>query len=248
MLSEKHAIAARGGDRPLARSDGVLGNIRGAADDRKRAGKVRSMLKQAMPERGLAFRVAHRRAGMGSLGRNDSPPSPNGAAAKSRARRKRCCRRPAPGRADRAAKNSLFANAVEGRPRARIRSSTVKDGWVLRRLAPYCSRIELSQLPRGHDAEKLLRVMDGTGEHHLGTRRAVADGAAGFARGARRNGCPGRRGDGRGDGQRLEGMAKTAALIIISFGRAIFGTTTLGPVAPIQPGADLIRLQDYGTG
>ena len=31
--------------------------------------KVMRLLKQAMPERGLAFRVAHRRAGMGSLGR-----------------------------------------------------------------------------------------------------------------------------------------------------------------------------------
>ncbi len=31
--------------------------------------KVMRLLKEAMPERGLAFRVAHRRAGMGSLGR-----------------------------------------------------------------------------------------------------------------------------------------------------------------------------------
>jgi hypothetical protein len=51
----------------------------------------------------------------------------------------------------------------------------VKGGWVLRRLAPYCSRIELSQLPRERDDEKLLRA---TGRElanvHLGTRRAVA--------------------------------------------------------------------------
>ena len=51
----------------------------------------------------------------------------------------------------------------------------VNDGWVLRRLSPYCSRIELAQLPRGHDEEKLLRAMGRElANVHLGTRRAVA--------------------------------------------------------------------------
>jgi len=51
----------------------------------------------------------------------------------------------------------------------------VNDGWVLRRLSPYCSRIELAQLPRSHDGEKLLRAMGRElANIHLGTRRAVA--------------------------------------------------------------------------
>jgi hypothetical protein len=51
----------------------------------------------------------------------------------------------------------------------------VNDGWVLRRLSPYCSRIELSELPRGHDEEKLLRAMGRElANVHFGTRRAVA--------------------------------------------------------------------------
>jgi hypothetical protein len=50
----------------------------------------------------------------------------------------------------------------------------MKEGWVLRRLSPYCSRIELSDLPRGHDEEKLLRAMGRElANVHLGAGRAV---------------------------------------------------------------------------
>jgi hypothetical protein len=35
----------------------------------------------------------------------------------------------------------------------------LRGGWIVRRLAPYCSRIELSQLPRQRDDLKLLQAM-----------------------------------------------------------------------------------------
>jgi len=35
----------------------------------------------------------------------------------------------------------------------------VADGWIVRRLAPYCSRIELSMLPKQRDELKLLYSM-----------------------------------------------------------------------------------------
>jgi len=51
----------------------------------------------------------------------------------------------------------------------------LKDGWVLRRLSPFCSRIDLSQLPRTHDAEKLFHAMGWElANVHLGTKRAAA--------------------------------------------------------------------------
>ncbi len=63
----------------------------------------------------------------------------------------------------------LFRNAV----RAPDPFLAVHGRWVLRRLAPYCSRIELSQLALGHDEEKLLRAMGRElANVHLGTRRA----------------------------------------------------------------------------
>lgn len=49
------------------------------------------------------------------------------------------------------------------------------DGWLLRRLAPDCSRIELASLPGNRDEERLLYSMGWeTANIHFGTPRAVA--------------------------------------------------------------------------
>ena len=49
----------------------------------------------------------------------------------------------------------------------------VKGRWVLRRLAPDCSRIELASLPVEHDAEVLLESMGWeTANIHLGSVKA----------------------------------------------------------------------------
>ena len=50
----------------------------------------------------------------------------------------------------------------------------VRDRWVLRRWSPFCSRIDLDQLPTGRDEERLLRAMGRElANVHLGSRRAV---------------------------------------------------------------------------
>jgi hypothetical protein len=47
--------------------------------------------------------------------------------------------------------------------------------WLVRRLAPDCSRIELSSLPSERDEERLLYCMGWkTANMHLGTPRATA--------------------------------------------------------------------------
>jgi hypothetical protein len=49
------------------------------------------------------------------------------------------------------------------------------DRWVLRRLGPHCGRIELAQLPKGHDPQALLHAMGRECANiHLGTPRAMA--------------------------------------------------------------------------
>jgi Uncharacterized protein conserved in bacteria (DUF2252) len=49
---------------------------------------------------------------------------------------------------------------------------TIRDQWIVRRLAPDCSRIELNELPKKRDEQKLLRAMGWeTANLHLGTRR-----------------------------------------------------------------------------
>lgn len=51
---------------------------------------------------------------------------------------------------------------------------SVRPPWLLRRLAPDCSRIELSQLPVKRDGLKLLRAMGmETANIHLGTPGAA---------------------------------------------------------------------------
>jgi len=136
--------------------------------------KVRLMLKQAMPERGLAFRVAHRRAGLGSRGRERFTAIADWCGGKI-AREAKALLPSACAWAGGLADNEIYysrilANAV----RTPDPFLWVNSGWVLRRLSPYCSRIELAQLPRGHDEEKLLRAMGRElANVHFGTRRAV---------------------------------------------------------------------------
>jgi hypothetical protein len=49
----------------------------------------------------------------------------------------------------------------------------IRDRWIVRRLAPDCSRIELNELPKKRDERKLLHAMGWeTANVHLGTRRA----------------------------------------------------------------------------
>jgi hypothetical protein len=50
----------------------------------------------------------------------------------------------------------------------------VRHDWVVRRLAPYCSRVELTTLPKEHDQLRLLRAMGfETANLHLGTLGAA---------------------------------------------------------------------------
>jgi hypothetical protein len=137
--------------------------------------KMMLMLKQAMPERGLPFRVAHRRAGLGSRGRERFTAIADWRGGKI-AREAKALLPSACAWARGLSNNEIYySRIVSNAVRMPDPFLMVNDGWVLRRLSPYCSRIELAQLPRGHDEEKLLRAMGRElANVHLGTRRAAA--------------------------------------------------------------------------
>jgi hypothetical protein len=137
--------------------------------------KVMLMLKQAMPEHGLAFRVAHRRAGLGSRGRERFTAIANWSGGKI-AREAKALLPSACAWAGGLSNNKIYYSQIlSNAVRTPDPFLVVNDGWVLRRLSPYCSRIELAQLPRSHDGEKLLRAMGRElANIHLGTRRTVA--------------------------------------------------------------------------
>ena len=52
-----------------------------------------------------------------------------------------------------------YADIVQRSVRAHDPSLLVRDGWVVRRLSPHCSKIELADLPRKHDHKRLLHAM-----------------------------------------------------------------------------------------
>ena len=134
------------------------------------AGAVKA-IERMMPERRLAWRVSHRVAGLGSLGRERYV-----AVAQWRGG--------AVAREAKALAPSACVWAAEGKGTAPIHYQEILDRsvrcpdpfvrlqkrWIVRRLAPDCSRIELAALPAEHDILRLLHAMGWeTANIHLGT-------------------------------------------------------------------------------
>jgi hypothetical protein len=140
--------------------------------------QVRRLLQAALPARGLEVRFVHRQAGLGSLGRvrtvaladwrggmvarEAKPLAPSAALWVRNPRVQRGLHY-----------NTLIRRAV----RVPDPCLSVHGPWLIRRLAPDCSRIALGSLPRGHDESRLLWMMGWeTANMHLGTpaqRRAI---------------------------------------------------------------------------
>jgi hypothetical protein len=137
--------------------------------------KVLIMLRRAMPKRGLAFRVAYRRAGLGSLGRERFTALADWCGSKIAREAKTLLPSACAWAAGRNERRIYYSRMLSTAVRAPDPFLEIRGGWVLRRLAPYCSRIELSQLPRSRDEEKLLLSMGRElANAHLGSSRAVA--------------------------------------------------------------------------
>jgi hypothetical protein len=136
---------------------------------------ARRALERMLPQRGLVYRIVHRQAGLGSLGRERYV-----ALAEYRG-----------GQVAREAKAlapSACVWAAGKKTSTRIRYGEIlksavrcpdpfvqQEGrWIVRRLAPDCSRIELSSMPKVRDEAKLLYSMGfETGNVHLGTKGAA---------------------------------------------------------------------------
>jgi hypothetical protein len=127
-----------------------------------------------MPERGLSARVVHRVAGLGSLGRQRFVALAQWRGG-SVAREAKALAPSANlwaeqgGGTCRPRYNDILAGAV----RCRDPSVRARGRWIVRRLAPDCSRIELSELPRERDEVRLLQAMGWeTANIHLGSGNA----------------------------------------------------------------------------
>ena len=145
----RHTHAAAGnGPLSAKRSGEVLDAFGAAAESEERGKSAAKALLDALPERGLRMRVVHRIAGLGSLGRQRYVALADWRGAKIA----REIKAKAPSACVWAGR---LKQGVTDYPQQALKRAvrcpdpflSVTDQWVVRRLSPDCSRIELSDLP-----------------------------------------------------------------------------------------------------
>jgi len=133
-------------------------------------------LAKVLPAGHAALRYAHRIAGVGSLGRQRfvalADWTGGRIAREAKAMAPSACVWASGAAGDTA---SRYSEVLAGAVRCPDPWLTARRRWIVRRLAPDCSRIELADLPREQDAEHLLRAMGWeTANVHLGSAGAQA--------------------------------------------------------------------------
>jgi hypothetical protein len=136
--------------------------------------KIRKALGRLMPETGLKWRLRHRVAGLGSLGRERylAIAEWRGGAV---AREAKALAPSASYWAERrkGATPIYYQQILDHSVRCRDPFVHMIGSWIIRRLAPDCSRIELAALPLERDEVRLLEAMGWeTANIHLGSRKA----------------------------------------------------------------------------
>jgi hypothetical protein len=129
----------------------------------------------SLPEPRLRFRVVHRRAGLGSLGRRRFMALAGWRGGMIAREAKELVNSAWCWEQKDCARNEIsYEKIMKHAVRVPDPFVAVRRHWVLRRLAPDCTRIELGSLPRMRDELKLFHAMGGeTGNIHLGTKGAA---------------------------------------------------------------------------
>jgi len=131
-------------------------------------------MEKLMPEGAIAERIIHRIAGLGSLGReryvllatlHGSPVAREAKALCASA----CVWAGSKGGAE----TPMYPAAIEAPIRAQDPYVRIKRDWIVRRLAPYCSRVDLGSLLKEREESRLLNAMGfELANVHLGTKGA----------------------------------------------------------------------------
>jgi hypothetical protein len=138
------------------------------------AAGARKALTRLMPEHDLKWRVVHRVAGLGSLGRQRyvalAEWRGGSVAREAKALAPSACVWADNGKNGNAP--ILYQTMLNSAVRCRDPFVRLQKRWIIRRLAPDCSRIELSALPAERDELRLLHAMGWeTANVHLGTAK-----------------------------------------------------------------------------
>jgi len=138
-------------------------------------GSAWKALERMMPEPGLRLDVRHRVAGLGSLGRERYVALANWrggrVAREAKALAPSAC---VWARGGKGSKRILYQRILRLAVRCRDPFVELKGRWIVRRLGPLCSRIELASLPKERDELRLLEAMGWeTANVHLGSPRSI---------------------------------------------------------------------------
>jgi uncharacterized protein (DUF2252 family) len=136
---------------------------------------ARRAVERMLPSKGVQYRIAHRIAGLGSLGRERFVGLAvfQGAlvAREAKALAPSACVWAAGGKAP---ERILYQEILDRSVRAIDPCVHLKGRWIVRRLAPDCSRVELAHIPKERDETRLLHAMGfETANVHLGSPRAI---------------------------------------------------------------------------
>ena len=177
VLEEGHAWLRTVATSELRQADVFWRKLDALPTARSVDGGARAAIVEAMPSAaGTPIRFARRVAGMGSLGR----PRFVGIAAWKGGKVAREAKAMAPSAWNwanrRSARTLMYARVLARAVRVPDPTVRVAAGqWLVRRLGPHCTRIELADLPDAHDEERLLYAMCfETANIHLGTPGARA--------------------------------------------------------------------------
>jgi len=143
--------------------------------DKPPAGAIKAITRM-LPERGITWRMVHRVAGLGSLGRERYVAIADwrggSVAREAKALAPSACVWAEKGKGT---APILYQEILDRSVRCRDPFVRFERRWIVRRLAPDCSRIELSALPKERDELRLLHAMGWeTANIHLGSIRPRA--------------------------------------------------------------------------
>lgn len=132
---------------------------------------AREALESMLPERGIKYETAHRVAGLGSLGRQRYVALAvwrgGRVAREAKALVPSACYWTGEGKETEILYQAIITSAV----RCPDPFVQLRGNWIVRRLAPHCSKIDIESLPARRDELKLLHAMGWeTANVHLGRR------------------------------------------------------------------------------
>ena len=178
VLEEKHPVlrqAAMGELRDPPRfweKMDSLPEVTGLVPD-----EVRAALEEMLPEKGLKYRVAHRTAGLGSLGRERYVALGDWRGGKLAREAKALFESAAVWASGAKSKGRILYQELLDRSVRDVDPFVRLCGrWIVRRLAPHCSRIDIAALPKSRDEAHILHAMGfETANIHHASAKAVAD-------------------------------------------------------------------------